>query len=141
MKLYLVSFNFMTIADINAHATHVLNTNTHTLHKNTHTITSAEKDWNTVYVECGSLSAKWELLSACIGLSKATIDSIRVNRPQDSAGCWGEALSQWIKQNYTTEQYGLPSWSSLLKAVAMVDNRLSRELALKHPAGMSNVHR
>ena len=103
--------------------------------KITHIITSAEDDWNIVYVECGSLSAKWKQLSVYIGLSKATIDSIRENRPRDNAGCWGEALSQWIKQNYTTEQYGLPSWRSLLKAVAMVDNRLSRELALKHPTG------
>ena len=107
--------------------------------KITHIITSAEDDWNIVYVECGSLSAKWKRLSVYIGLSKATIDGIRENRPWNSAECWGEALSQWIKQNYTTDRYGLPSWRSLLKAVAMVDNRLYKELAFKHPAGMSNL--
>ena len=84
-------------------------------------------------VECGSLAAKWTQLSACLGLAKADIDSIKENCPNNSAGCWSEALSQWIKQNYSTERFNLPSWQSLLKAVAMVDKRLFKELASKHP--------
>ena len=91
-----------------------------------------------MFVECGSLAAKWEQLSACLGLAKADIDSIRENRPRDSAGCWSEALSHWIKQNYSTQRFGLPSWRSLLKAVAVVDRRLCKELATKHPLGMKS---
>ena len=87
-------------------------------------------------VECGSLATKWEQLSACLGLAKANIDSIRENRPRDIAGCWSEALSQWIKQNYSTQRFGLPSWRSLLKAMAVVDKRLVKELATKHPSGI-----
>ena len=99
---------------------------------------TAEDDWNVVSVECGSLAAKWEQLSACLGLAKADIDRIRKNHPGDIAGCWSEALSQWIKQNFSTQQFGLPSWRSLLKAVAMVDRRLYMELAAKHPLGMTS---
>ena len=95
-----------------------------------------EDDWNVVSVECGSLAAKWEQLSACLGLAKADIDRIRESRPRDIAGCWSEALSQWIKQNYSTQRFGLPSWRSLLKAVAMVDKRLCKYLAAKHLLGM-----
>ena len=83
----------------------------------THTHNTEEEDWNVVIVECGSLAAKWTQLSACLGLAKANIDSIKENCPNNSAGCWSEALSQWIKQNYSTERFNLPSWQSLLKAV------------------------
>ena len=103
----------------------------------THTYATVDDDWNIVSVECGSLAAKWEQLSACLGLAKADIDRIRENRPRDSAGCWSEALSQWIKQNYSTQRFGLPSWRSLLSAVAMVDRRLCKELANKHTLGMT----
>ena len=116
-------------------------THTHT-HTHTHTLTltlthsTGEDDWNIVFVECGSLAAKWEQLSACLGLAKANIDSIRESRSRDSAGCWSEALSQWIKQNYSTQRFGLPSWRSLLKSVAVVDKQLVKELATKHPSGI-----
>ena len=110
-------------------------TYTHT-HTHTHSHTTEEDDWNVVFVECCSLAAKWEQLSACLGLAKADIDSIRESRSRDSAGCWSEALSQWIKQNYSTQRFGLPSWRSLLKAMAMVDKRLVKELATKHPSGI-----
>ena len=102
-----------------------------------HMYAIGDDDWNIVSIECGSLAAKWEQLSACLGLAKADVDRIRENRPRDSAGCWSEALSQWIKQNYSTQRFGLPSWRSLLSAVAMVDRRLCKELANKHPLGMT----
>jgi hypothetical protein len=108
------------------------------LPKHTHCATTEEDDWNVVSVECGSLAAKWEQLSACLGLAKADIDRIRENRPRDIAGCWSEALSQWIKQNYSTQRFGLPSWRSLLKVVAMVDRRFCKELAAKHPLGRTS---
>ena len=89
-------------------------------------------------VECGSLAAKWEQLSAYLGLAKADIDRIRKNHPWDVTRCWSEALSQWSKQNYSTQQFGLPSWRSLLKAVATVDKHLCKELAAKHPLGTTS---
>ena len=107
----------------------------------THVHTTEEDDWNIVFVECSSLAAKWEQLSACLGLAKADIDRIRESRPRDIAGCWSEALSQWIKQNYSTQRFGLPSWRSLLKAVAMVDRCLCKELAAKHPLGIGHLKR
>ena len=90
-------------------------------------------------VECSSLAAKWEQLSACLGLANADIDRIRKTFLKDSAECWNEALNQWIKQNYSTQQFGLPSWKSLLSAVAMVNKRLCKELAAKHPLGIMTV--
>ena len=87
-------------------------------------------DWNEVIFECRSLAAHWELLSAYLGLSKEVIDRIRSKKDYDCR--WNEALHQWIEQNYQTERFGLPSWRTLLKAVAIVDRRLFKQLADLH---------
>ena len=83
-------------------------------------------------MECRSLAANWEQLSGYIGLSFDLIDSIKGNHPSNNSGCWNEALKQWIKQNYETENVGKPSWRTLLKAVALVDKRLFKKLAADH---------
>ena len=83
-------------------------------------------------MECSSLSAKWERLSGYLGLSISLIDSIKVNFPGDVDGCWSESLKHWIRQNYKTENFGLPSWRTLLKQVAKVDKRLFKKLADTH---------
>ena len=112
-----------------------MHTHIHTL---SHVHTLDDEDWNDVSVESRSLAAKWEQLSACLGLAKADIDGIRENRPRDSAGCWSDALSLWIKQNYSTQRFGL---QRLIEAVALVDRRLCKQLAAKHPLGKTLIHR
>ena len=93
----------------------------------------AEKDdWNDVIKECSSLAAKWEQLGGYLGLSIGTIETIKKNFSADVAGCWNEALKQWILQNYRTAKFGLPSWRMLLEAIARVDKLLFKNLADKH---------
>ena len=87
-------------------------------------------DWNIVVIECKSLAAKWEELSIYLGLSFEVTDNIKGSG--DNHHCWSETLKHWIKQNYNTEKFGLPSWRSLLTAVAKVDKLLFKELAAKH---------
>lgn len=93
---------------------------------------SEEDDWNDVIKECSSLAAKWEQLSGYLGLSIGMIDAIKENFPNNAAGCWNEALKQWIKQNYRTARYGYPSWRMLLEAIARIDKLLFKKLADKH---------
>ena len=45
-----------------------------------------------------------------------------------------KVLYEWIKQNYPVEKYGVPSWKTLLEAVAELDQRLFKELAEKYKA-------
>ena len=82
--------------------------------------------------ECSSLAAKWEHLSGYLGLSIGCIDTIKKNFSTDATGCWNEALKQWIQQNYRTKKFGLPSWRTLLEAIARFDKRLCKILANKH---------
>ena len=96
------------------------------------TLFIGEKDWNIVIIECNSLANTWERLSGYLGLSYKEINKIKINHGGDCASCWNEALEQWISQNYDTELLGMPSWRSLLKSVALVDQRLCKELAAQH---------
>ena len=90
------------------------------------------KDWNVVIIECSSFAANWEQLSGYLGLSFELIDSIRRNNPTNISSCWNEALKEWIKQNHDTDQFGEPSWKTLLRAVAKVDKLHFKNLAAKH---------
>ena len=81
-------------------------------------------------MKCKSLAAKWEQLSIYLGLTFEVIDNIKGCGGNYS--CWNEALKQWVKQNYSTEKFGVPSWRSLLSAVARVDKLLFRKLASEY---------
>ena len=83
-------------------------------------------------IECKSLAAKWRELSIYLGLSCDVIGNIKGSGDNSYYHCWSEALNQWIRQNYDTERYGVPSWRSLLRAVAEVDKLMFRKLAKKH---------
>ena len=84
-------------------------------------LSSEEDDWNIVIKECSSLAAKWDQLSAFIGLSMRLIEETEKNHPNDKSGCWNDALKHWIRQDYKTDKFGLPSWRTLLDDVATVD--------------------
>jgi hypothetical protein len=87
-------------------------------------------DWNIVVIECKSLAAKWEQLSIYLGLSFEVTDNIKGSG--DNYHCWSEALKHWIKQNFNTKRFSVPSWRSLLAAVAKVDKRRFKDLASGH---------
>ena len=92
---------------------------------------SEEDDWNIIVTECNSLSYKWEELSAFLGLPRSRIKSIK-NHSCDDTGCLNDALGQWIGQKYNTKKYGMPSWQTLLKAIALIDMRVFKKLAREH---------
>ena len=87
-----------------------------------------EDDWNIVVIEIKSLSSRWEQLVVYLGLPFDLID----NTIRPACNPWNEALKQWTKHNYDTTKFGLPSWRTLLKAVAQVNKRQCRKLAKKH---------
>ena len=89
--------------------------------------------------DCRSLSAKWEILSAYLGLTQSTIDTIKHDYSGNTLGCWNKALSEWIKQSYNADRYGKPSWRTLLRAVVTVDKLLFDKLRRKHPGKWINI--
>ena len=99
-------------------------------------MTIGEDDWNIVMREChsDSLSAKWQQLCGYLGLPIGLIDSIQKNYPNDTSACWSEALKRWIQQKYNTVKFGLPSWRTLLEAIARENRLLFKTLADDHQA-------
>jgi hypothetical protein len=95
-------------------------------------IFTGEDDWNVVFDKCSPLASKWQQLSAYLGLKLSIINRIRSDFPNDSLGCWSEALKEWIGVNYDTQRFGKPSWKTLLKAVAKTDMLHFRRLASEH---------
>lgn len=95
-------------------------------------LTAEKDDWNIVVAECASLSAKWKQLSVRMGLPSDLIDTIKCNHGDDAEDCWGKALNEWICQNYNTAKFHMPSWRTLLRAIAKVDRLLFHQLRCKH---------
>ena len=91
-----------------------------------------EDDSNVVYSECPSLCVFWEQLSTCLGLTASLIQCIKDENQRDSFKCWIASLQHWINQNYDTKKFALPSWRTLLRAVAKVDNRRFKQLVANH---------
>ena len=91
-----------------------------------------DDDWNDVVRQCCSFAAKWEVISAYLGLSSGLIDVIKTNNPKDCNACLNDALKHWIRQNYNTKKFGEPSWRTLIDAIAMVDNKLAWRLSSCH---------
>ena len=85
-----------------------------------------------VVIECSSLAAEWEQLSAYLGLPANVIDIIKRDNSNKSLACWNEALKQWIMQKYSTEKFGNPSWRSLLGAIAKLDKLMFNKLVEKY---------
>jgi hypothetical protein len=93
-----------------------------------------EDDWNIVMRECGTLSTKWQQLGGYLGIRIGLIEDIKGNYPNDNSACWSETLKHWIHQNYNTARFGLPSWRTLLEAIARVNHLLFKTLAEKYRA-------
>ena len=85
-----------------------------------------------MFAECSSLASKWQQLSTYLGLKLSIIDRIKSDFPSDNLRCWSEGLKEWIKMNYNIQRYGKPSWKTLLKAIARVDNLCFKRLAIEH---------
>ena len=71
-------------------------------------------------MECHLLASNWETLSTYMGLGFSLIDRIKVDI-KGCQECWNEALKEWICLNYNHGRYGEPSWQTLLRAVAVVN--------------------
>ena len=93
---------------------------------------SDEDDWNELIIVCSSLADKWQQLSGFLGLSIRTIKGIRESYPDDNIASLNEALSNWILKEFKVQRHGLPSWKTLLSAIARIDFTLFEKLASEH---------
>ena len=99
-------------------------------------LSSGVEDWNTVAIECQPLAPMWQNLAAFLGLSMSSIDQIQWDHRRNVSACLNEVLKRWITHDYRTEKFGLPSWKTLVRAVAKIHKPLSIRLAENHPGNV-----
>ena len=94
---------------------------------------SAEDDLGIVYQAIFSLADRWHTLCLFLGLPKSRIDAIKRSHPASGVEEWlSEGLGEWLRRNYDSHKYGLPSWRTLIKCVDTIDFALAMSLAKKH---------
>ena len=78
----------------------------------------------------------WKQLGAALGINRPKLDEIEKKYPADPRGSMEEVISEWLNQSYKTERFGLPSWKTLVAAVAHRsggnNNALARKIATKY---------
>ena len=84
-----------------------------------------------------SVAANSRLFGGALGLPSSTLDRILKDNPRDLREALGQVIDTWLARRYDTERFGLPSWRTLVGAVASPagghNPRLAQEIADDHP--------
>ena len=86
-----------------------------------------------------TLAAVWDKFALKLHLKFDDIEVIKKDNPGDSRACLTKAMSQWLKENYNTARFGVPSWRTLVTAVQAIDMALAHKITTTH-RGMKMVH-
>ena len=84
-----------------------------------------------VYNELGHF-AKWNELGLQLGLTYSQLEVIQSDKGLNNERLTA-VLSEWLRMNYDTEEYGLPSWSRLAAALEQIDRGLANTIKERHP--------
>ena len=79
-----------------------------------------------------TLAAVWDKFALKLHVKFDVIKVIKKDNPGDSRACLTETMSQWLKENYNTARFGVPSWRTLVTAVQAIDMALAYEIAERH---------
>ena len=91
-----------------------------------------DDDLGDVVEAVNTLAAVWDKFALKLRLKYDHIKVIKKDNPGDSEACLTEAMSEWLKENYNTAKFGVPSWRTLIKAVQAMDMALAHKIADKH---------
>ena len=88
-----------------------------------------------------SIQSLYYPLGRSLRLRTTDLKAIRNAHPHESDAeqALEEVLELWLKKEYNTDKFGLPTWRMLVQAVDMKsggnNNELAKTIALNHPAG------
>ena len=81
-----------------------------------------------------SVAASWYAIGIGLRLDPGILDQFTGKVPRD---CMIEVLTNWLKKNYNVDQFGEPTWRTVVKVVASpaAGNNfdLASSIAGKHP--------
>ena len=75
---------------------------------------------------------QWKSLGLNLGLPCSTLKVIENDYRFTDERALLAVLTEWLKQNYDLEKYGLPSWSRLADAVERIDHALAIAIKERH---------
>jgi len=77
----------------------------------------AEDDVHSVYREVLDLAGRWRDMCIALGLHRLK-DEIAAMYPGSPRECLQEVIVRWLRKVHNVDRYGLPTWKTLVKAVA-----------------------
>ena len=103
----------------------------------------AEEDLGDVLDEVMDLTGRWTNMCTALRLRTRAEDTIARQYFHQVDDCLKAALRMWLRQEYDTGKYGLPTWKKLVEAVAKRaggnDVVLAKEIAKKHIKNLPTV--
>ena len=82
------------------------------------------------------MAARYYSFGGALRLSTRELDQIREDY-HSSEQALGQVINIWLKQRYSVERFGLPSWRMLVKAVDSRagggDHALAKKITFAHP--------
>ena len=96
--------------------------------------TEEEEEANTVFKAIQGKAGKYADIGRGFGLAPSTIENIQENHPGDSSEALVEVIKTWIRQDFNTDKYGVPSWRKVVEVIGGFDKLLAKRIAKAHPA-------
>lgn len=98
---------------------------------------TAEDEIYDVYAEVYPMAGDWDQIAVGLKIPPAVKSCIAEENPSKPKMCLLAVLHEWLKKVYNVHKYGLPSWRSLVKAVASplggANPALAEAIAKEHP--------
>ena len=82
----------------------------------------------------GKKAAKYAQIGRNFGLAPSTIESIKENHPLagDNSKALQEVIITWVRQDFNTKKFGLPSWQKVVEVISNFDKLLAKKIAEDH---------
>lgn len=82
-------------------------------------------------------ASNWYKIAICLKLRPSVLDSIKKETAECSESMT-RVITNWLKQNYKVERFGVPTWEKLVEAMKASNGgnnaSLAEEIARQHPS-------
>ena len=83
-----------------------------------------------------SVKSRYYALGRTLGLPPGELESIRQTNAHNPEQALNDILLMWLRQKYSIEKFGLPTWQSLVKAIKNPaggrDPALAKQITARH---------
>ena len=81
--------------------------------------------------EVHDVASKWRHFGEALHIKPPSLDQFEAKCRGDPMDCLSSILTEFLKKNYDSEKYGVPSWKLIVAAVGCREGGNIRALALR----------